>query len=305
VFDSFDSNAKLGQVLAAYIYWQSYFTNVLPPGQNGVVCVLENTCGQAFTYVLHGPDAKYIGPGDLHESKYNDWMVETGYGAFLGKDAIPATTGTTTSGNDAQCFYNVKVYPSTEMSEDYLTWSPLIFAGGMVAVFLFTALILGLYDRMVSVRHKTVETKAIKSTAVVQSLFPEKVRERLYEEGPSKDSKSGTSAFRSGRTPTLTDNMENLVDDNMPIADLYPECTVLFADICGFTKWYVVYRFFVVCELSTNALHLTSYRCYLFFLSGVLSIHPPKSLNCSKPCIPPLIRSQSDVKYSRSRPLEM
>ena len=248
--------------MAAYVYWQSYFTNVLPHGQNGVVCILENSCGQSFTYVLHGPQVTYVGQGDMHESKYDGLVVETGYGAFLGNEQAKQSQQ-----DGAQCFYNVRVYPSSEMEDDNLTSAPLFFALGLMAVFLFTSIVFLTYDRLVSRRHQNVETKAIRSSAVVQSLFPEKVRERLYDIGPAgAETKKKKEGFLNNHTVSrLLDDPQNIIDDSMPIADLYPgefcffinrccielrrlgesnfvvsidiECTVLFADICGFTKW--------------------------------------------------------------------
>uniref|UniRef100_A0A7S3PD05 Guanylate cyclase domain-containing protein n=1 Tax=Amphora coffeiformis TaxID=265554 RepID=A0A7S3PD05_9STRA len=226
IYDSFEPDKKLGQILSSYIYWQSYFTNVLPEGQNGIVSILENSCGQSFTYVIHGPEVTYVGEGDLHETKYDDLVVQTGFGAFLGKDAVEVEP------LEAQCFYNVRIYPSAEMEADQLTNSPLIFALGLMGVFLFTSVVFLTYDRVVARRHEKIETKAIRSTAVVQSLFPENVRDRLYDSGDRENKKTHGGGFWND-----ADRKNHAVDSNMPIADLYPECTVLFADIVGFTSW--------------------------------------------------------------------
>lgn len=40
------------------------------------------------------------------------------------------------------------------------------------------------------------------------------------------------SFLRSGEAPASNES-----DDRSPIADLFPECTVMFADIAGFTAW--------------------------------------------------------------------
>jgi hypothetical protein len=74
--------------LTAYVYWQSYFTNVLPDGENGIVAILENDYGQAYTYMLYGREAVYIGQGDLHDMEFDHLMVETGFGAFLKQDIL-------------------------------------------------------------------------------------------------------------------------------------------------------------------------------------------------------------------------
>ena len=216
IFDKFGPDRKLGQVMAAYIYWQSYFTNVLAQGQNGIVCVLENTCGQSFTYELHGPRAHYIGQGDLHEKKYDGLVVETGFGAFLGKDVVAREP------LEAECFYNVRVYPSTEMESDHMTSAPLIFALGLMGVFLFTSAVFLTYDRLVSKRYSIVETKAIQSTAVVQALFPERVRDRIYDSNNDGKPKESRGFLRKHRALSFTDDTQNMVDESMPIADLYP-----------------------------------------------------------------------------------
>ena len=70
IYDSYGPDKKLVSVLAAYIYWQSYLTEVLPEGQNGVVAVLSNTCGQHFTYRLYGPKVSYIGQGEFREESF-------------------------------------------------------------------------------------------------------------------------------------------------------------------------------------------------------------------------------------------
>jgi len=227
IFDEYGPEKKLVSVLTAYIYWQSYFTNVLPEGQNGVVCVLSNSCGQKYTYILHGAKVSYIGQGDLHESEYEHMRVETGYGAVLNQDI--------TDPLDAQCFYNVYIYPSSEMENDHVTNNPMIFAATLLGTFLITSLIFLTYDRLVAQRHNLVETQAVQSSAVVSSLFPEKVRDRIMASTDSKKKKD--TKFLSSEASKITDDAYAVVDDSMPIADLYPECTVLFADIVGFTKW--------------------------------------------------------------------
>lgn len=222
IYDSYGPDKKLVSVLAAYIYWQSYFANVLPEGTNGVVCVLTNSCGQKYTYVLQGPSVSYIGQGDLHESEYEHMRVETGYGAVLNQD--------TSYPFEAQCFYNVYIYPSSEMEDDYVTNNPLIFAITLIGTFLFTSLIFLTYDRLVARRHILVETQAVQSTAVVSSLFPEKVRNRLYHEASTEKRKKDTK-FLSNEASKLNDDVY-AVDDSMPIADLYPECSVVSDCLC-------------------------------------------------------------------------
>ena len=49
--------------------------NLLPQGVEGIFAVLHNSCGQAFTYKIDGPDALYLGEGDKHETAYDYYGV--------------------------------------------------------------------------------------------------------------------------------------------------------------------------------------------------------------------------------------
>ncbi|CAB9501729.1 Receptor-type guanylate cyclase gcy [Seminavis robusta] len=215
-------------VLSAYVYWQIYFENVLPDADNaqGVIVVLENNCDQAFTYVINGASASYVGMGDLHDPKYDDLVVSTGYGAFLGGHAA-------TGDFDNQCIYGIKVYPSVEMEDHFLTSMPLIFTLVVVAVFVVTSLIFVLYDVMVEKRQTAVMKKAVQSTEVVNSLYPAAVRDRLFDASATKSVKTDSSSF-------LVEQPNGGGADEEPdgiVADLYNDSTILFADLAGFTQW--------------------------------------------------------------------
>ena len=60
-----------------------------------------------------------------------------------------------------------------------MTNLPLQFSGVVVIAFVFTALMFILYDYLVERRQHIVMDKAIKSTAVVSSLFPDVVRDGI------------------------------------------------------------------------------------------------------------------------------
>lgn len=102
-----------------------------------------------------------------------------------------------------------------------------------------------LYDRLVERRQSLVMDKAERYTAVVSSLFPKAVRKRLMQDGggASGKEKGKKKAFMSpkNRVKSFLNNTGNEDDENAedlkPIADLFLDATVLFADISGFTAW--------------------------------------------------------------------
>lgn len=83
--------------------------------------------------------------------------------------------------------------------------------------------------------------------AIVSSLFPSNVRDRIIkdaEEQAEEDLKAkrafGYSATPKSRLKTFLDEANENGEqafDTKPIADLFPETTIMFADIVGFTAW--------------------------------------------------------------------
>ena len=88
-------------------------------------------------------------------------------------------------------------------------------------------------------RQKTVMKTAVQSSAIVSSLFPSNVRSRLYEE--AKPESANAFLPQKNRLKTFLGDDGHTTDQkemkDRPIADLFPETTVLFADIAGFTAW--------------------------------------------------------------------
>lgn len=266
VFDNFSKNKTIVAVMLVNVYWQIYFTGILAENAKTIVAVLENRCHgsptQSFTYVIRGDEASYLGPNDLHDTKYDYLERSTGFGAFLpgeGRDDI-----------EYNCVYNVRVYPTDDMKQECYTNTPYVFAGALLGVFVFTSLVFLAYDRCVERRQRVLKRTAEQSTSVVASLFPEKVRDRLFDthltrgtgmldssdtHGTSSTSVPANNAVRraspAANMPTppfrrrrssnssnpVLDQDDWIVDNSLPIADLYPNCTVFFADIAGFTRW--------------------------------------------------------------------
>jgi Adenylate and Guanylate cyclase catalytic domain len=141
------------------------------------------------------------------------------------------------------------VYPSDEMKSGYTTNDPIIFTVAAVLIFVFTSLVFCLYDYSVERRQKLVLNTAVRSSAIVSSLFPSAVRDRLYPAAHDTRAKKNQSNvcrpetakgklqsfLREGKTSSGNEGFTPL--SSSPIAELYPDTTVLFADIAGFTAW--------------------------------------------------------------------
>lgn len=234
VFDSFENDKVVKGLLFVYVYWRTYFDDLLPPGADGIYVVLENTCNQQYTYQVDGVRSKFIGHGDLHDEKYE--YLGTGTSVA---NIITGQYGDSFSHAEAEqggCDYSIRVYPSQQFEDDRRTNQPYIYATILAALFVFTSAIFLLYDYMVERRQKIVLHSAQQSGKLVSSLFPEAVRDQLYNEQETAKPRERTFVQRTRSKQTdSTDDIK--IGHKKAIASLYPETTIFFADIAGFTQW--------------------------------------------------------------------
>jgi class 3 adenylate cyclase len=160
----------------------------------------------------------------LHSRNFNYLGSHTTLRDFANYSAVEGIyTGATI--DEEYCPMHISFYPSEKMKSQYLTSTPSFAAVGAVFIFIFTSFVFILYDWTVERRQKMVMTSAEQSNAVLSTLFPTKVKQQVLD-AETKDSK---------KTDAPTSEIEIRV--SKPIADLYPDSTVLFCDIAGFTRW--------------------------------------------------------------------
>ena len=252
VFDEFDEEIRsvVGAVVAV-LPWDIYFENLLHDGAEGLVCVMRDTCGDVFSYRIDGPHAKFLGKGDHHDSEYDSLEFAVPFAPFV--DFSDADDDSV----DAHCEYTLHIYPTQDLEAEYHTSKPAVFTSVVVLVFFFTSVVFMIYDSLVQRRQVKVHTAAVKSNAIVSSLFPAEIRDRLFQQQNESDNKgsSGKNGLFDATTSKLRQKsfLENEEDDEAqtgganhsspdmydtkPIADLFPNTTVMFADIAGFTAW--------------------------------------------------------------------
>lgn len=237
VFSSFEPTRKPVAVMIAIINWASYFENVLPPSTGsknfrGVVIVLENECDGSYTYEISGEAVSPIGAGDQHNLRF-DYLEKSA--SFEGLLNVADGTKYGLNFSHDFCPYKLRVFPSERHYEAYSTDTPIRITMAVIMCFAITAVIFLCYDYLVEQRQKLVLTKANQSTAIVSSLFPKNVRDRLMEESESNIVGSYVSHAGHLKSFLSSNPVEQKEFCQQPIADLFPSTTVLFADIAGFT----------------------------------------------------------------------
>jgi hypothetical protein len=255
VFNSVNPmNRNVSGLIITTIFWRLLLADILPNSVQGVVCVLSNSLNESVTYQINGRDVVFLGTGDQHDTKYDDMVYWRDIGEYLAERAGPRTESYTSVGLDTgYTSYTIHVYPSQTMEGTYMTSDPLVYAVIVAFIFVFTSLCFLAYDRLVE---KVMDT-AVKSTAVVSSLFPEAVHERLFADNRSEVSaefgskemspwKDSASKRGFGTEPSVADLMRSSTHSRSsgleaapgprrgrkkkgrPIADKFADVTVLF-----------------------------------------------------------------------------
>ncbi|CAB9514702.1 Guanylate cyclase soluble subunit beta-1 [Seminavis robusta] len=225
--------------LGVDIQFKAWIRNILPENSNGIIVVVEQSCEAAvpFTYRIDGAQTTYLGTGDHHDPKYDNMVRSVVLQALTDPtlfDRGSSYTGVPLSTDF--CTHTIKIYPSQDMEDNHRTNTPLYLTVVAAGIFVFTSLVFVFYDFLVERRQRKVMNRALASGAIVSSLFPQEVAQKLYEDNKAKFQKEEQQRnFKSGEVPQ--EGPHPLAKDTNQIAQLHPECTVFFADLAGFTAW--------------------------------------------------------------------
>ena len=156
------------------------------------------------------------------------------------------------------CVYTIVLYATKEFEEEYNSNLPLVMTIVVAATFFFMIVTFQMYDWFVQRRNNTVVGAAARANGILSSMFPKNVRDRLFAEKEQEDAETSAQKVplvdahgktrlktfmnsESRRTLMIDRGPDEDDDDFMyktkPIADFFPETTIMFADISGFTAW--------------------------------------------------------------------
>lgn len=234
--------------IVAVISWNSFANDLFHQNMNGMIVVLVDSCGQSFTYKMDKTGANLLGKGDQHEVEFDALAHVAEVAPFLEVNS-----------EDDICRYSLHIYPTEELETELKSNTPAILASAVSLLFLFAAIGFYGYDVLAVKKQRQAAESSAQSNAIVNSLFPTEIRDRLFkdEEGkgmaeqklskedgmadPSVPSaqRSRLKNYLQEEDPTMGGKLDPMEDitDSKPIADLFPNTTVLFADISGFTAW--------------------------------------------------------------------
>jgi class 3 adenylate cyclase len=229
-----DYESKDSPIVAAAINlftWNVFFENILhsedTPG--GMILVISNTCGLVYTYSIDGPVVTFLGVGDLHDESYNSFGVPQ-----------PLRSPSKEGGDERvdPCPYLATLYPSDTFRVSFTSNDPRVLTAGAVSVFGLSIFCFLLYGSCVERRQKDQMKSALRVSAVIGSIFPKQVLKRLLEHhGGEGGNNIPLGVTVSAAIEVNNANESSQAPPNLPIADLFPHCTVMYGDMVGFTAW--------------------------------------------------------------------
>lgn len=189
IFDRFDlSTRKVVGVISAAFYFEQFFAGVLPAdidSKESVVCVVENACGDSFSYKISGSETTFLGEGDLHDRDFNNYVEQFAFNDI--GDAKPYVYGAMNVPlNSDYCPYSLRVYPHDDLHNANVTKEPAIYALSIALVIVFISVTSLAYDHYVQRRMRRAVNFAKENRAIVSSLFPANVRDRLIQDGEDR-----------------------------------------------------------------------------------------------------------------------
>ena len=243
IHEEFEFTSDVVAVIVMYVHWRQLFVDILPQDAVGIIVILENTCEQTLSYEINGKDVTYLGQQDLHHPAYDSFVHSIQMTEEFNSNNSPQYYGVPLSA-DTGCQYTLHVYPSKKLEDRFITSAPLIYTTCVLAIFLFSAIVFIVYDVVVEVRQRHVMRNALRSGAIVSSMFPKSIQDRLMAEQEKQKQKghdkrtymSNNRRLKSFLNGESCDQEDEIIDSTA-LADLFPETTVAFADIENFTAW--------------------------------------------------------------------
>eukprot|EP00980_Cylindrotheca_fusiformis_P014103 scaffold3710_cov103-Cylindrotheca_fusiformis.AAC.2 len=237
--DTADEDRKVVGIVSLRLHWLDYFKNLFHGGDSDVrlIVVLKNSCppsrdalaisDHVVTYQIDGSNAIVLGEKDLHDPKFDSIEVsETFIDLDVDHSKVPDGLCVPTS--------TLHIYPSEALEKKFETHNRTIYTSVVVVIFSFTVLVFLLYDFVVARLQKKVMDRINKQDMIVANVFPSAIRDRLYQ--AQGNALQQSQMVDQSTNSAGTDNEMGTMGA-APLADLFPNTSVVFADIAGFTSW--------------------------------------------------------------------
>lgn len=224
IFDEITDDAPAVGFLLTMQSWDRFLRNIASSLTKPMIAVIEGKsgCNVEFSYRIEGPNATFLGYGNLGDDKYARRGLV---------DQVPFLNRTWSTPDKSMCRYFVSVYPTTEFETYHKTSQPIIYTCIILACFICVLCMFIIYDVMISRRHNFLYGTTMRTNDFVTSLFPEAVHRKMLQEAYAEAKTGGVTS--NGNTKSMLKEFtakdgEAVTQDmfkSKPLADLFPNCT--------------------------------------------------------------------------------
>jgi hypothetical protein len=210
IFESLSlDNGKIVGYFKAILSWNDLLRNIVPPEIRGLQVVVKGiNCGAGdtatsgtmdndndddnsrVTLQIEGANATMIQRGDPQDDNNAGGTKKM----LLTSSLLLGTTTTTTmvggEPSTASCAYELTIHGTEEFREMYYDQKPILYPLLGVSIFVLTTLLFLLYDCCVQKRQRKLLDSASRFHAIVDSLFPANVRDRLIRDSTNFGARS-------------------------------------------------------------------------------------------------------------------
>lgn len=113
IFSTFEETSKIVGYVQSLFEWKFFFSKLTSDGLD-VVCVIENTCGDLFTFTINHNSSYYNLSEDVHSKKFNDVSATT----VIGIDSSDGGNIEEAKAAGA-CIYTLTVYPTIDFRQKF------------------------------------------------------------------------------------------------------------------------------------------------------------------------------------------
>ena len=171
VMRTFERDADLVGVVVNNVMWRSVFHQMLPYGSGSFICVLENSFNQSVSYRVDGHLAEYLGGGkDFHDSRFDSLVAITDTEETARRLQDPAARSYMSLPlNIEYGKYTLRIYPTSETEDMFLTQQPWQYVFIVIAVAFFISAMFVAFVYYVERRQRILMERVVHSAEKVAS----------------------------------------------------------------------------------------------------------------------------------------
>jgi hypothetical protein len=109
-----EGTSEIVGYVQSLIEWKYFLSGFNANGAGNIVCVVENSCGDLFSFILSEKSIQYVSDEDAHVHKFDDIKATS----VIGVDDVP--NGDVEKAKSAGvCIYTLTIYPTIEFRKEF------------------------------------------------------------------------------------------------------------------------------------------------------------------------------------------